>query len=145
VVNFRWATLATCCIEIAVQPVTFSTSTRVQPAARVSMATTAAILDLPLVFGAALTASFFGLLAFLPFGAAAVAAWRTRAALDFFGTLTVDYIKALAVPAADVLVLDEAAFLDLPDARRERLIADQVVTMEKQFTKATRPAVTVRL
>ena len=44
-----------------------------------------------------------------------------------------------------VLVLDEAAFLDLPDARRERLIADQVVTMEKQFTKATRPAVTVRL
>jgi hypothetical protein len=42
-------------------------------------------------------------------------------------------------------VLDEAAFLDLPDARRQRLIADQVVMMEKQFTKATRPAVTVRL
>ena len=42
-------------------------------------------------------------------------------------------------------VLDEAAFLDLPDARRQRLIADQVVSMEKQWTKASKPSVTVRL
>jgi hypothetical protein len=42
-------------------------------------------------------------------------------------------------------VLDEAAFLEMPDARREKLIADQVVSMEKQWTKASKPSVTVRL
>jgi hypothetical protein len=33
----------------------------------------------------------------------------------------------------------------MPDARREKLIADQVVSMEKQWTKASKPSVTVRL
>lgn len=36
-------------------------------------------------------------------------------------------------------------FLELPESRRNKLVDDGVVVMEKQHTKASRPAVTVRL
>jgi hypothetical protein len=41
-------------------------------------------------------------------------------------------------------VLDPAAFLALPDKRREKLIEDNIVAMQQQFTKASRPSVTVK-
>ncbi len=42
-------------------------------------------------------------------------------------------------------VLDPDAFLDLPETRREELIAGKVIAMERQYTKASRPSVTVKL
>jgi hypothetical protein len=44
-----------------------------------------------------------------------------------------------------VPVLNVPPFLDLPDKRRDLLIADSIVMMEKQFTQASRPSVTVKL
>jgi hypothetical protein len=41
-------------------------------------------------------------------------------------------------------VLDAAAFLALPEGRRDKLIDDKIVAMEKQFTKASRPSVSVK-
>lgn len=42
-------------------------------------------------------------------------------------------------------MLDAAAFLDLPDKLRDRLLEDRVVTMQRQFSEARRPSVTVKL
>jgi len=44
-----------------------------------------------------------------------------------------------------VPVLDAAAFLDLADKLRDKLIEDKVVAMQRQFTEARRPSVTVKL
>jgi hypothetical protein len=41
--------------------------------------------------------------------------------------------------------LDEVVFLDLPDRQRDKLMADKIVIMERQFTKASRPSVSVKL
>jgi hypothetical protein len=38
---------------------------------------------------------------------------------------------------------DAAAFLDLPEKQREKLIDGKIVAMEKQFTQARRPSVSV--
>lgn len=43
-----------------------------------------------------------------------------------------------------VPVLDPAAFLALAKRRQEALIAEKVITMEQQFTKASRPSVSVQ-
>jgi hypothetical protein len=42
-------------------------------------------------------------------------------------------------------VLDPAAFLELPDKQRDKLTGDKIVTMQRQFTEARRPSVTVKL
>lgn len=42
-------------------------------------------------------------------------------------------------------VLDPAAFLALPKRRQDVLIDDKVIAMEQQFTKASKPSVTVKL
>jgi hypothetical protein len=42
-------------------------------------------------------------------------------------------------------ILDAAAFLAMPIKQRDKLIADKIVTMDHQFTKASRPSVTVKL
>jgi hypothetical protein len=42
-------------------------------------------------------------------------------------------------------VLDEAAFLALPQGRQDALIEAKVIKMDKQFTKGSKPSVTVKL
>jgi hypothetical protein len=42
-----------------------------------------------------------------------------------------------------VPVFDAAAFLDLPEKQRQKLIDGKIVAMEKQFTQARRPSVSV--
>lgn len=41
--------------------------------------------------------------------------------------------------------LKAEVFLELPESRRDKLIADGLVAMEQQWSKATKPSVTVRL
>ena len=40
--------------------------------------------------------------------------------------------------------LDEVAFLNLPNRQQDKLMADKIVIMKRQFTKASRPSVTVK-
>jgi len=42
-------------------------------------------------------------------------------------------------------VFDPEAFLGLPDKQREKLIDGEIVAMEKQFTEARRPSVSVKV
>lgn len=42
-------------------------------------------------------------------------------------------------------VLDPAAFLALPEKRRQALIENNIIAMTEQWSKATKPSVTVRL
>jgi hypothetical protein len=44
-----------------------------------------------------------------------------------------------------VPVLDEAKFLDLSQVRQDALTDAGIITMEKQFTKGSKPSVTVKL
>jgi hypothetical protein len=44
-----------------------------------------------------------------------------------------------------VPTLNPAKFLDLVPARQEWLINAEVIAMKKEFTKASRPSVTVKL
>lgn len=44
-----------------------------------------------------------------------------------------------------VPVLDPEKFLDLASGQQEKLVKDGVVVMERQYTKDTKPSVTVRL
>ena len=44
-----------------------------------------------------------------------------------------------------VPVLDPDKFLDLASGQQEKLIKDGVVAMERQYSKETKPSVTVRL
>ena len=41
--------------------------------------------------------------------------------------------------------LDEVAFLNLPNRQQDKLMADKIVIMERQFSRASRPSVSVKL